>query len=98
MLCRRVILGDMTQQASALAAYLSVAQAAVELATRQHTVLAWIATGELPASNIAPKRGTRPRWRISRIDLERFLASRRAVQAEPAGKPRRRVEPAVAIT
>lgn len=84
----------MIQQATALAAYLSVAQAAVELATRQHTVLAWISSGELPASNIAPQRGTRPRWRIARADLELFLASRRAVQPAPVSKPRRRIEPA----
>jgi hypothetical protein len=39
-----------------------------------HTVLGWIRTTQLKASNIAT--GMRPRYVIQRTDLDRFLASR----------------------
>lgn len=40
------------------------------------TVLSWVKTGELRASNLASRSATRPRWRISREALEAFLAGR----------------------
>ena len=49
-------------------------------------VLHWIDSGELRAVNVASNQGGRPRFKISRADLESFLA-RRSTTAEPT--PRR---------
>lgn len=60
--------------------WLKVIEAAAELATTEHTVLAHIHSGELAAVNIARPGSSRPSWRIRRSDLEAFLTRRRAVQ------------------
>jgi len=39
-------------------------------------VLFWIHTEQLAAANLAETPERRPRWRISRSDLEQFIASR----------------------
>ena len=49
-------------------------------------VLGFIRTGELRAIDLSTTRGKRPRWRISRDDLDAFLARR---SATPPPKPRR---------
>lgn len=54
-----------------------VGEVAAYYRVRPHTVLAWIASGELEAENIATSRATRPLWRISPDALERFAATRR---------------------
>lgn len=53
---------------------LGVADVARMLSVSQETVLGWIHNRELKASNIAA--GNRPRWIISRLELDRFLESR----------------------
>jgi len=39
-------------------------------------LLHWINTKELPATNVATHRSSRPRWRVNQSDLEAFLAAR----------------------
>lgn len=74
--------------------YLTPAEAAAEIDIRVQSVLAWIASGELPATNLSLSRDAkRPTWRIRRVDLDLFMASRRAVQTTPVTKSRPRIEP-----
>lgn len=55
----------------------------------QHTVLAWIASGELTAMNVGVAPGKKkPRWRITQAALDAFEAMR--TPAAPAPKTRRR--------
>lgn len=51
------------------------------------TVLKWINTDLLPASNIAMTR-SRPRWRVKQTNLDKFLDARSNV-AKSATKARR---------
>ncbi len=53
-------------------------------------VVQFIKRGELRAIDISLTRSTRPRWRISRNDLESFLA-RRATSPPPKSRPKLRV-------
>ena len=55
----------------------------------QHTVLAWIDSGELKAVDVSRKRGGKPRWRITQEALELFEQSRTKTPAPPPS-PRRR--------
>ena len=57
-------------------------------------VLAWIARGELKATNIASDPTTRPLWRITEADLAAFLESRRAT---PKAKRQRKGRPKQAV-
>ena len=67
--------------------FLSPVAVARLLGVRDSKVAGWIRTGELKASNLATRAGTRPRYRISPQALEAFLASREVI---PAVKPVRR--------
>lgn len=64
-----------------MSAFFNVPTIAEQLAVKPDTIRGWIAAGELVASNVARKRGTRPLWRIAQEDLERFLDARRATPA-----------------
>jgi excisionase family DNA binding protein len=66
--------------------YLTPPQVAKYLRVNPATVIAWIRSGELVASNLSRKRGGRPRYRISREALDAFLRARQP----NAGKPRKR--------
>jgi excisionase family DNA binding protein len=46
------------------------------LSTDNLKIIRWINSGELQAVDVSLHRSKRPRWRISRIDLEAFLSSR----------------------
>jgi len=63
---------------------LTAAQAARTLGVRKQSVLGWIRTGELKASNVG--RGYQPRWRIKRVDLDAFLAGRNPTPRQPKRK------------
>jgi hypothetical protein len=66
----------------AVSVYQSVKQFARERAVSQHTVLGWIRSGELRATNCAGRRGGRPRWKISpkaASDFEELRAARAPV-------------------
>lgn len=52
-------------------------------------VLAWIASGELAAVDLASPGSTRSRWKISEEALAEFLARR---AAKPEAKPKRRTK------
>jgi len=69
--------------------YLSAVDVATELAVRQSKVLAWIKSGELPASDLSQHPGVgKARWRIRRSDLDDFMRSRQL--GTPAASNRRR--------
>jgi excisionase family DNA binding protein len=54
----------------------------------EHTVLAWIRSGELRAVNVGRRPGAKkPRWRISQAALESFEARR--TPTPPAPRKRR---------
>lgn len=58
------------------------------LAVNVHKILAWIASGEIRASNLG--NGSRPRWRIMPDDLQAFLDRRAAQPTTPAPRRRRK--------
>lgn len=62
---------------------------AAELGTSVDTVLGLIRSGQLKASNLGQR--VRPRWRVSRADLQAFLDARSNQRPKPA--PRRRRQP-----
>ena len=62
-----------------------------ELGTGSDKVLIWIQTGELEASNLATNPKGRPRWRISREAVKRFLQSRAATPPPPTTSHRKRL-------
>lgn len=55
---------------------LTVQQVAEELQTTEDSVLGWIHSSKLKASDIS-NGSIRPRWRIRREDLDEFLDARR---------------------
>ncbi len=61
--------------------YLTPAEIAKELRIGVHRILNWIADGTLRAINLATNPSGRPRWRLSRKDLDEFLTSRTHRQA-----------------
>ena len=68
--------------------HLTVQLAAESIHVNKHTILAWIASGELPATNISSS-SLRPRWRISKDDLAKFMRSRSTAKRKrkPSSKP-----------
>lgn len=66
---------------------LTPAQVAAHLGVNRDKIRAWIASGELKATNVALRRSRLPRWRIAEADLENFRLSR---QAQPAARATRR--------
>ncbi len=62
--------------------------AAEKIGCSPDTIVAFIRSGELKASNLS--RGSqRPRWRISKVDLQDFLDRRSNHPAEPKRRRRR---------
>jgi hypothetical protein len=47
------------------------------LGCKPDTVVGWIKSGELKASNLASRTSTRPRYAVKKSDLDTFLAIRR---------------------
>jgi excisionase family DNA binding protein len=78
--------------------WLTPPEVAAELGIEPGKVIAWIHSGELPASDITEKRGERPRWRIRRTDLDDFLRRRQVHQpSESPPNPARRRPAAVGV-
>ena len=69
--------------------YLTPPQIAEQLGVAHEKILNFIRTGELRAIDLSSCRGSRPRWHISREDLESFLA-RRAATPSPAPKRKKK--------
>lgn len=70
--------------------YLAVSAVATRLGVTGDTVLAWLHGGGLPGINVARKVGAKPRWRISTLALEDFLATRRSTPVATPSRRRRR--------
>ena len=69
---------------------LTVADVSDRYSVDQHTVLAWIRSGELRAVNVGRRPGSRkPRWRISVEALAAFERSRTASPPMPIVKHRK---------
>ena len=69
--------------------YLTPPQVSALLGVGHDKILAWVHSGELRAVDLSATRGKRPRWRISRDDLDVFLACRSAT-TPPKTRQRRR--------
>jgi excisionase family DNA binding protein len=63
------------------------------LGVNRDKVLRWIRSGELKAANVSD--ATRPRYRVAREDLQRFLEARSAAPSRTLPKRRRRRPAAV---
>jgi excisionase family DNA binding protein len=69
---------------------LTVKQLSERFSVSQHTVLGWIAAGELRAVNVGTRPGTkRPRWRITEQAVEAF-ETLRSPTPSPVPTTRRR--------
>jgi excisionase family DNA binding protein len=66
-------------------------EVAKELGCRASSVLAWIKSGKLKASNLAT--ASRPRYRVTLEDLAEFLKSRQPLPKQTRVKTRRRDKP-----
>lgn len=78
---------------------LTTSDIAIRLAVSADKVRAWIATGELPAINIAANQnGERSRWRISAEDLAAFERRRSNNKQAAKAKPRRKRRSATGST
>jgi excisionase family DNA binding protein len=57
----------------------------------EHTVLAWIASGQLRAMNVGRRPGTKkPRWRITQQALDQFELARTATPPPPRARRKKR--------
>ena len=77
--------------------YLGPAAIAAMLQVKPANVLAWIHSGELRASNVAARRGLRPRWRVRQEDLDAFLIGRMKLR-QPQSRRRPRQTASAAVT
>jgi excisionase family DNA binding protein len=69
----------------------SVKDICERFAVGEHSVLAWISSGDLRAINVGRKPGAKkPRWRITEEALEAFELSRTATPPPPKAQRRKR--------
>lgn len=73
----------------------TVKQVCEHYGVTEHTVLAWIRSGDLKALNVAPANGRRPKWRITDKAIEDFERAR-STYPPPRKHERRRRNPAAA--
>jgi len=73
--------------------FLTPREVARRLAVRDSTVLRWIATGELPASNFGTAK--RPRFKVAPQSLENFIAARAVIPSLPTPRGRRKQDDSV---
>ena len=78
--------------------YLTTSDIAEMLGVAIDKVHGWLASGELRAINVAQRPGGRPRWRISRADLDAFLSARASTPATTTVRPVRRRRAPVEVT
>jgi excisionase family DNA binding protein len=65
-------------------------------AVTEHTVLAWIRSGELRAVNVGRRIGTKkPRWRVTQEALDAFELARTPTPLPPRTRRRKRAEAGV---
>lgn len=65
-------------------------EVAALLGVDHRRVLAWIKSGELPASDLSSPESSRPAYRVKRSDLDAFLQRRRVQQPKQNGQRRKR--------
>lgn len=75
------------------ARYVSPPEYAAQLGVKPGKVISWIESGELRAVNVASKKSSRPRWRISPDAIVAF-ENGHAVQPATTARRRRRKQPA----
>ncbi len=75
-------------------AFVTPPEIAAEVGSRPETVIGWIRSGELPAVDFARRGALRPRFRVNRDDLDRFMR-RRSVSTAAEPLSRRRPEAGV---
>ena len=76
--------------ATAVARWLTPPELAKQVGIDPAKVLAWIASGELPAANMASPGRKRPRYWIDPCDFEVFrLRKKKQAPAPPTRRPRR---------
>jgi excisionase family DNA binding protein len=71
--------------------WLTPPEIARELGIDVHKPLKWITSGELAAVNLAERPGARPRYKVSREALDRFLEVRTVQPPAPRQKRARRL-------
>ena len=76
-------------------ALLTPPQVAERFGVSPDKVRAWIASGELAATNVATRPSGRPRWRISAAALAAFEAARQGERPTPKPRRRRKRQPDV---
>ena len=77
------------------AQFYHVREVAEQRSVNQDTVLPWIRSGELRATDCSARPGGRPRWRIAQASLNAFDLVRASRQAPKIQRLRRRRDPAV---
>ena len=77
----------MSTASPAAPSFLSLPETAKLLRINESKLIHWIRTGELTAIDLSQNRNQRPRWKVSREELDRFLRSR---QSTPAPEPPKR--------
>ncbi|QDU30293.1 Helix-turn-helix domain protein [Anatilimnocola aggregata] len=84
------MLGAILAEVTAVPRHFTVAQAAELLSVTADRITDWIAAGELTAINIGIKaNGGRPTWRISEVELQRFLQCRQSTPVPKVQTKRR---------
>ena len=81
---------DYVDTADQIPLFMTASEVAGLLRVGHSKVASWIRAGELKAADVSERPGLgRPRWRISRQDLNEFLRGRQPVPPPPK-TPRRR--------
>lgn len=74
--------------------YIGVKEISESLGVKLDVVYLWLNSGELRGVNVAERRTTRPRWRVSREALDAFLEGR---SSRPPVKATRRKRPKMEV-
>jgi hypothetical protein len=77
------------------AAYLTPPEIAKRLRVKPSKVVGWITSGEQVGFNVASRRATHPRWRVTPDHLHAFLAARSSRKPAPVVRRRRAAPPLV---
>ncbi|GAB5404338.1 MAG: hypothetical protein Aurels2KO_25690 [Aureliella sp.] len=72
--------------------FYSAAEAGEMLGVDASTILTWVRSGELIASNCSKNPNSlKPKWRIAAQEICRFMLKRQNVESDPANQPQKRV-------
>ena len=76
---------------------LTVANLCKRYSVSAHTILRWIASGELRAIDVSRKAGGRPSWRITQESLSAFEALRSPTPVPPVKRRRKQMDSVIAF-